>query len=74
MSAYAVPLADIPAMLMFMGINVVGFVVIYLFAVETKQLSLEDLDEVFASSYPKKTSLRLVKSAKQRARAEMDAA
>ena len=58
-------------MLMFMAMDIVGFCVIYAFAVETKRLSLEDLDEVFASSNPKKTSLALVKQAKRQAREEM---
>ncbi|ORX35137.1 and other transporter-domain-containing protein [Kockovaella imperatae] len=54
--------------IIFVVLNAIGFVLIYVFAVETKQLSLEDLDEVFESRNPKKTSLVLVKQAKRNAR------
>jgi len=50
--------------LIFMAWDVVSVVLIYLYAVETRQLSLEDIDEVFASTNPKKTSLALVRDAK----------
>ncbi|ORX37514.1 and other transporter-domain-containing protein [Kockovaella imperatae] len=56
---------------MFLGFNVIIFTVIWIWAVETKQLSLEDLDEVFASPNPKKTSLALVREAKIMARNEL---
>lgn len=50
--------------------DIVSILVVYFFAVETKQLSLEDIDEVFASRTPKKTSLDLKKAASARARIE----
>ena len=56
---------------MFIGFNVFFFIVIWIWFVETKQLSLEDLDEVFASPNPKKTSLALVRDAKIMARHEI---
>lgn len=48
--------------------DVVGIIVIYLFVVETKQLSLEELDEIFESSNPKQTSFALARAAKERVR------
>ena len=59
---------------MFLGFNAISFVLIWIWAVETKQLSLEDLDAVFASPNPQKTSLALVSKAKRMARAELAAA
>jgi hypothetical protein len=49
-----------------MVVDIVGIVVIYLFAVETKQLSLEDLDHVFNSAHPKQTSFDLAHAARER--------
>ena len=59
-------------MFVFMAFDIVGFIVIWIYAVEPKQLSLEDLDEVFDSANPKKTSLRLVKESKMKAREEAE--
>lgn len=56
--------------LIFMAWDIVGCVVIYLWVVETKQLTLEELDEVFEAPHPKQKSLEMVKEAKQRVRAE----
>lgn len=56
----------------FMCWDVVGVVVIYLFVVETKQLSLEELDDVFDAPYPKKRSIEVRKEAKRRAREHLD--
>lgn len=49
-------------------------VVIWLFVVETKQLSLEELDEVFASGSPKAAGAALARRAKQAARERSQAA
>ncbi|WOO79017.1 Lactose permease [Vanrija pseudolonga] len=46
--------------------DIVGIIVIYLFVVETKQLSLEELDEVFNAPNPKQTSFALAAEAKKR--------
>ena len=59
--------------LIFMSWDVVGIVLIYLFVVETKQLSLEDMDSVFDSPHPKKRSFELAKEARMRARADKEA-
>ena len=48
--------------------DLVGIVVVYLFVVETKRLSLEDLDYVFESRNPKRTSLAIREAANMRAR------
>ncbi|BEI95952.1 hypothetical protein CcaverHIS631_0109010 [Cutaneotrichosporon cavernicola] len=56
--------------LIFMVWDIVGVAVIYLFTVETKQLSLEELDEVFESKNPKKTSFALSAAARERAAEE----
>lgn len=54
--------------------DIVGIVIIYLVVVETKQLSLEDMDSIFNSSNPKRKSLELVQVARDRARHEREAA
>ncbi|WRT66050.1 uncharacterized protein IL334_003002 [Kwoniella shivajii] len=59
--------------IIFCGWDVVGLVVIYLFAVETKRLTLEDLDHIFESKNPKKASFALAKAAKERAKKEKEA-
>ena len=56
-----------------MAFDVIGITIMYFFVVETKQLSLEDLDEVFEAKNPKQTSLQLVKDAKIMARQEQEA-
>ena len=56
---------------MFLCFNAIIFACLWVWAVETKQLSLEDLDEVFESSNPKKTSLALVRQAKLMAKEEL---
>lgn len=56
-----------------MCVDILGVILIYLFAVETKQLSLEDLDHVFDSPNPKETSFHLAKVARERARLERQA-
>ena len=56
-----------------MVFDVIGLVIMYFYVVETKQLSLEDLDEVFDSPHPKQTSLQLVKDAKIMAKREREA-
>jgi hypothetical protein len=50
--------------------DIVGIIVIYLFMVETKRLSLEDRDSVFESKNPKKRSFELAGAARERAKIE----
>jgi hypothetical protein len=50
--------------------DIVGIIVIYLFVVETKRLSLEDMDSVFESKNPKKRSFELARAARERAKIE----
>jgi hypothetical protein len=71
----------------FFGWDLVGFVVIYIFAVETKQVSpvndiwtiltiqlaLEEMSDVFEARNPKKRSFELAAAARQRSRAEREA-
>jgi len=56
--------------LIFMAWDVVGIVTIWYFIVETKQLSLEELDDVFEASNPRKKASALFKQARRRANAE----
>ncbi|WWC88262.1 uncharacterized protein L201_003169 [Kwoniella dendrophila CBS 6074] len=60
--------------IIFCAWDVVGVIVIFLFAVETKRFSLEDLDHIFESQNPKKTSLQLAKAANERVKREKEAA
>jgi hypothetical protein len=46
--------------------DIVGLLVVYFFIAETKCLSLEDLDDVFAAKYPRRRASELVKNAKER--------
>lgn len=55
-----------------MAWDVVGIVTIWYFIVETKQLSLEELDDVFEASRPKKKAAALFKQAKARTKAEKE--
>ncbi|CAK9785883.1 hypothetical protein CC85DRAFT_287479 [Cutaneotrichosporon oleaginosum] len=48
-----------------MAWDVVGVIVIYTFTVETKQLSLEELDEVFSAKNPKQASFELARAARE---------
>lgn len=50
--------------------DIVGCVVIYLWVVETKQLSLEELDEIFEAKNPVKKSKELTREAKRRLKEE----
>lgn len=59
--------------LIFMVWDVVGVITIYWFVVETKQLSLEDMDEVFMAPNPKKRSFELARLAKERAKRDQEA-
>ena len=49
-----------------MAWDIVGVVVIYLMVVETKRLSLEDMDEIFDAPSPKKRSFELARDARER--------
>lgn len=53
--------------------DIVGVTIIYLFAVETRQLSLEEMATIFDSDSPKKTSFKLAAEARRRAREEKEA-
>ena len=46
---------------------------IYIFAVETRGLSLEELDYVFDQKNPKAASFQLYHASRRRARAQADA-
>ena len=59
------------AYLIFMAWDVVGIFTIWYFIVETKQLSLEELDDVFEARNPRKKSAALYKQAKERTKAEL---
>jgi len=48
-------------------------VVIYLVVVETKRLSLEDMDSVFDDPQPKQKSFDLARMARERARSDKEA-
>jgi hypothetical protein len=48
--------------------DIIGINVIYLFVVETKLLSLEDVDSVVESKNPKKRSFELVRALRERAK------
>ena len=53
--------------------DIVGFVLVYLFIVETKQLSLEEVDSIFQSPHPKQQSFKLAAEARRRAKEEREA-
>lgn len=59
--------------LIFMCWDIVGVGTIYTWVVETKQLSLEQLDEVFADKHPKKKSFAMAAEARRRAAEEREA-
>ncbi|WWC71162.1 uncharacterized protein I206_105115 [Kwoniella pini CBS 10737] len=59
--------------LIFFAVDFVGVIVIYLFAVETKRLSLEDLDHIFEAKNPKQESFALAKAARERYKREKEA-
>ena len=48
--------------------DVVGFITIWLFVVETKQLTLEEMEDIFTAPSPKKRSFELARAAKERVR------
>jgi len=54
--------------LIFFAWDIVGIVTIYLAVVETKRLSLEELDSVFEAPKPKQRSFELAKAARERAK------
>ncbi|ORY30407.1 general substrate transporter [Naematelia encephala] len=58
--------------LIFFAWDIVGIIVVWLFVVETKQLSLEDMDEIFDSKNPKRTSFELARAARERAKHERE--
>ncbi len=64
----------VSAYLIFFAWDIVGIVVIYLVVVETKQLSLEDMDSVFDSPNPKQKSFDLARAARERAKRDREAA
>jgi hypothetical protein len=56
--------------LIFMSWDVIGIIVIFLFVVETKQLTLEDMNDIFASPNPKLRSFDLAREARARLKEE----
>ena len=58
------------AYIIFAVVDLVGVLVIWKWAVETKRLTLEDLDHVFSSANPKETSFQLARIAKERTRGQ----
>jgi hypothetical protein len=50
------------------GWNIVGVAIIYWLVVETKQLTLEEMDQVFDAPKPKQRSFELAAEARERAR------
>ena len=63
----------LPAYLIFFAWDIIGFITIWLFAVETKQLTLEEMEDIFTAPYPKKRSFELAKTARERAKREKEA-
>jgi hypothetical protein len=61
------------AYLIFFAWDIVGIITIYLAVVETKQLSLEELDSVFDCPKPKQRSFELARAARERAKEEKQA-
>ncbi|KAI9633105.1 general substrate transporter [Dioszegia hungarica] len=57
---------------MFGAWNLIGIAVIYTFAVETKQLSLEEMSEVFDAPRPKLRSFELAAVARERVKKEKE--
>jgi hypothetical protein len=53
-----------------MAWDLVGIATIWYFVVETKKISLEELDDIFEASNPRKKASALFKQAKRRAAAE----
>lgn len=64
--------ADQAVYLIFFAWDLVGLAIIYVWVVETKQLSLEDMDSVFDAPNPKKRSFELFAEAKERAKFEKE--
>jgi len=64
--------ADRAVYLIFFAWDLVGLAIIYVWVVETKQLSLEDMDSVFDAPNPKKRSFELFAEAKERAKFEKE--
>jgi hypothetical protein len=52
--------------------NCLGVALVYLFVVETKQLTLEEIDEIFTSRKPKQRSFELSAEAKERSKHERE--
>ena len=65
--------ADPAVYYIFAAWDIIGIAVIWLFAVETKQLSLEEMDEVFEARRPKLRSFELAQSARERVKKEKEA-
>ena len=49
----------------FFASNFIGLIMIYFFIVETKKLSLEDMDSIFEAPYLRNRSFELVREAKK---------
>jgi len=59
--------------LIFAGFDVLGIILIYWLAVETQNLTLEEMDAVFESGHPKKFASQLSKEARARVAADREA-
>lgn len=58
--------------LIFAAWDVVGIILMWIFVVETKQLTLEEMDQVFDARHPKKRSFELAAEARERAKFEKE--
>lgn len=56
----------------FAAFDVLGLILIWLFVVETKKLTLEEIDDIFVSRKPKQRSFELFEEAKERAKHERE--
>lgn len=56
----------------FAAFDVLGLVLIWFFVVETKKLTLEEIDDIFVSRKPKQRSFELFEEAKERAKHERE--
>jgi hypothetical protein len=58
--------------LVFFAWDIIGVVAVWLFVVETKQLTLEEIDDIFDSRKPKQRSFELAAQARERAKRERE--
>ncbi|ORX38190.1 general substrate transporter [Kockovaella imperatae] len=58
--------------LIFFAWDIVGVITVWLFAVETKQLTLEEMEDIFTAPYPKKRSFEVAKAARERVKRDKE--